>query len=379
MAQTFADICVRGGGIVGCTAALALAQQRLSVALVLPPTPPAGAADIRAYALNAASRALLESLRAWPDEAATPVARMQVHGDGGGEIGFDAATQGVAALAWIVDVPALEARLMQALSFQPLVTVVDAPPEKAALTVICEGKASRSREALAVQWQAQPCGQHAIACRIRAERSHGGVARQWFGADGSILAFLPLRDGPTGADGHGCAVVWSVDSAQAPQLMALPDEAFAARLGQASHHGLGEVVLAQGARAAWPLQNARASHFSGTGPQGAWVLAGDAAHAVHPLAGQGLNLGLGDVAELAAQLQGREYWRGPGDERVLRRYERARRAASLAMTRSMAGLQELFAHPAPLSRELRNRGLSLVDRLPLAKHWLARAAIAPIA
>lgn len=374
MAQTFADICVRGGGIVGCTAALALAQQRLSVALVLPPTPPAGAADIRAYALNAASRALLESLRAWPDEAATPVARMQVHGDGGGEIGFDAATQGVAALAWIVDVPALEARLMQALSFQPLVTVVDAPPEKAALTVICEGKASRSREALAVQWQAQPCGQHAIACRIRAERSHGGVARQWFGADGSILAFLPLRDGPTGADGHGCAVVWSVDSAQAPQLMALPDEAFAARLGQASHHGLGEVVLAQGARAAWPLQNARASHFSGTGPQGAWVLAGDAAHAVHPLAGQGLNLGLADVAVLADVIAAREPWRALGDERLLARYARQRDFPVRAMATLTDGLWQLFAAPAPWMRVLRNQGLAAVQRLsPLKRALTARA------
>ncbi|MDA8445002.1 FAD-dependent monooxygenase, partial [Paracidovorax valerianellae] len=125
MAQTF-DVCIRGAGVVGRTLALLLARERLRVALV--GTPSSLSADVRAYALNAASRGLLESVRSWPDAAhATAVRQMQVHGDQGGEVTFDAARQGTEALAWIVDVPALEARLADALRFQPQAEWVDAP------------------------------------------------------------------------------------------------------------------------------------------------------------------------------------------------------------------------------------------------------------
>src|SRR3954469_6605514 len=194
---TALDVCIRGAGIVGRTLALLLAGERLRVGLV--ERPAAGAAhDVRAYALNMASRQLLESVRAWPDEAhATPVAGMEVHGDDGATVHFHPAN-GAPALAWIVDVAALEARLAQAVRFQPLVTVLqDAAP--APLTVVCEGKASATREEFGVEYDLRPYGQHAVAARLACERPHGHVARQWF-AGGEVLALLPLG-GQTPADG----------------------------------------------------------------------------------------------------------------------------------------------------------------------------------
>ena len=140
------DVCIRGAGIVGGTLALLLARDRLRVGLVRGNASAGGAtSDVRAYALNAASRELLQKLRAWPDEQhATPVLGMEVHGDEGGHVRFDAQAQGVAALAWIVDVQALQERLDDALRYQPLVEWLDAPVP-ARLTAVCEGKASSTR------------------------------------------------------------------------------------------------------------------------------------------------------------------------------------------------------------------------------------------
>lgn len=216
MAHTF-DICIRGAGIVGRTLALLLARERLRVALVANPTPQAAAApDVRAYALNTASRTLLESLRSWPDpQHATAVARMDVFGDKDGAVHFDAAAQGAEALAWIVDVPALEQRLAEAVRYQPQVEVVQAPVN-AALTVVCEGRASSTRAEFGVDFEVTPYTQHAIATRLECEHPHGQVARQWFLPDG-ILAFLPLG----GPEGRSVAVVWSVDREQVAPLLAL--------------------------------------------------------------------------------------------------------------------------------------------------------------
>jgi 2-polyprenyl-6-methoxyphenol hydroxylase-like FAD-dependent oxidoreductase len=360
------DVCIRGAGVVGRALALALARERLNVGLVRQPPAPGGAtSDVRAYALNTASRELLQTLRAWPDEQyATPVLSMQVHGDDGGEVQFDAQSLGAEALAWIVDVQALQERLGDALRFQPMVHWLD-EPQPAALTAICEGKASATREQYGVSFSVTPYPQRAVAARVHCEIPHGGVARQWF-SQGEILAFLPLD----GAAGRTVAVVWSLLENSAVECTRIDEAAFAAKLEEASHFALGKLTLAS-KRAAWPLQFATADRWCGTG----WVLAGDAAHTVHPLAGQGLNLGLADARELAHVMSRREPWRGVGDEKLLRRYERARKADVLAMGAATDGLQQLFAQQAQPWAGARNWGMSGFDRAGPLKRWVARRAM----
>lgn len=373
MAQTF-DVCIRGAGVVGRTLALLLARERMRVALVAPPagTQPA-AADVRAYALNAASRALLESVRGWPDaQHATAVLQMQVQADQDGMVRFDAAQQGCDALTWIVDVPALEARLADAVRFQPLVEQVT-EPVAAPLTVVCEGRASSTRVEFGVEFDVTPYAQDAIATRLACERPHGQVARQWFAPDGSILAFLPLD----GAQGNSVAVVWSVPQEQAAHWLQAGEEDFTQRLREISRNNLG--ALRQTApRASWPLQQARARHWCGALPgRGgmSWALAGDAAHNVHPLAGQGLNLGLGDARTLARVLHERAAWRGVGDLRVLRSYERERKAALLPMGMAMDGLQQLFTRREGALAALRNWGMKGFEHSGPLKAWVARRAM----
>ena len=357
------DVCIRGAGIVGRSLALLLAQARLRVALVRSPAHGGGAnSDVRAYALNPASRELLQRVRAWPDDAhATPVCRMEVHGDAGGELHFRAEDQGVPALAWIVDVGGLLARLEDALRYQPQVQWVDAP-QPATLTVVTEGRASSTRDELHVPFDITPYAQHAIAARLQCEKPHDNVARQWF-AGGEILALLPLG-------GREVALVWSVAESRGPALLSMDAAQFAQAVEAASHAALGKVTLASD-RASWPLQLARAQRWCGPG----WVLAGDAAHVVHPLAGQGLNLGLGDARELAAVLQGREYWRSVGDLRLLRRYERSRKGDVIAMGAVTDGLQQIFARGAGPWEQVRNWGMTGVDRTGPLKDWLARQAM----
>jgi 2-polyprenyl-6-methoxyphenol hydroxylase-like FAD-dependent oxidoreductase len=363
------DVMVRGEGAVGLATALALGRQGLRVALLgAVAAARAPADDVRAYALNAASVALLESLRVWdalPADARTPVHDMHVEGDAAGAaLDFSAWTQGVAELAWIVDAAELERALAAAVNFAPHVVRV-ATAVQAPLTVLAEGKDSATRAALGVRWSRQPYGHRAIAARLVASQPHGGCARQWFRSP-DVLALLPL-DRPQ--PGHGLGLVWSLPDERADELAALPDEAFEAALAQATGGVAGSLRLA-GPRVVWPLALAQADAVHGPG----WVLVGDAAHVVHPLAGQGLNLGFGDVASLAAVLAAREPWRSLGDERLLARHARERRLPVQAMAQLTDGLLHLFAHPHPLARLLRNRGLVAVSQLgPLKKLLTARA------
>lgn len=375
MAQTF-DVCIRGAGIVGRTLALLLARERLRVALVAPPRAAVAETDVRAYALNTNSKQLLESLRSWPDApSATAVKHMEVHGDVDGSVHFDAGAQGVDALAWIVDVPALEQRLAEAVRYQPQVEVLDSPVE-APLTVVCEGRASTTRTEFGVDFDVTPYAQHAIATRLRCELPHTQVARQWFSADG-ILAFLPME----GSDGQTVAVVWSVPQANAAQWLQATEDSFTEKLTEISQGCLGQLTL-QGARMSWPLQQAVAKRWCGPLPGTAdaripqsWVLAGDAAHNVHPLAGQGLNIGLADVQALARILQARGDWRSTGDLKLLRRYERERKAGLAPLGLAMDGLQQLFTRPETPLQSLRNWGLRSFERSGLLKDWTARQAM----
>jgi 2-polyprenyl-6-methoxyphenol hydroxylase-like FAD-dependent oxidoreductase len=370
MARPF-DVCIRGAGITGRVLALLLARDRLKIGLVPGPAPATeGHTDVRAYALNSAAKALLESLRCWPDaQQATPVLAMQVHGDDGGQVNFSAHDQGTEALAWIVDVPALEARLANAVGFAPQIELLDAPAP-ATLTVVCEGRASATRAELGVVYDVTPYAQCAIAARVSCAQPHGQAARQWF-SGGEILGLLPLQ----GAQGNSVALVWSVSQDHAQELMGLAPEAFATQLQVASHGSLGDLALSS-ERVVWPLQLARANRWVGkTAGGAAWALAGDAAHTVHPLAGQGLNLGLADVAELARVLHEKDYWRGVGDEKLLRHYERARKADVLAMGLTTDGLQQLFAQPGSAWRSVRNWGMQGFEHSGPLKAWMARRAM----
>jgi len=374
------DVCIRGDGVVGRTLALLLARERLRVALV---TRPRGAPnaqssaaavhpDVRAYALNSASRKALETLRAWPEAPfATPVLAMQVWGDDGGRLDFTAQSVDQEALAWIVDVPALEQQLVHAVRYQPHIETV-AHPVKAALTVICEGQKSSSRDEFggngtlggSANWHVKPYPQKAIAARLELGQPHGGSARQWF-ANGEILALLPLSE----PDGNAVALVWSVSFERASALEQMSPENFCAALNTVCGQEAGVLRLTS-ERASWPLALSGAGHWVGPG----WALAGDAAHTVHPLAGQGLNLGLADAVCLARVLAQREHWRALGDEKLLRRYERARKAEVAAMGAVTDGLHGLFAQTGGAWQALRNWGMNGLARSGLLKRWLAQQA-----
>lgn len=365
------DVCIRGAGIVGRTLALLLARERLRVGLVAPamPAPDANRPDVRAYALNVASKNLLESLRCWPSSpAATPVLHMKVSEDLGGEVNFDAVESGTEALTWIVDVPVLEAQLADAVRFQPQIELL-AAPAAAALTVVCEGRMSSTRAEFGVDFEVTPYAQHAIAARVACEKPHEQIARQWF-SHGEILAFLPLG----GAAGNSVAIVWSVSPEHANKLLHLSPEDFCLELQAISQHALGQLTLAS-ERAVWPLQKARARQWTGRSAAGAWALAGDAAHNVHPLAGQGLNMGLADVSELARLIRERDYWRSVGDDKILRRFERTRKTGMLPMATGTDGLQWLFSQNGQPWTTLRNWGMNRIDRNGLLKQWLARQAM----
>lgn len=362
------DVQVSGAGIVGKSLALSLARLGLSVALRGAPAATARD-DVRAYALNAASVDLLQRLKVWDTlgaGATTAVHDMVVRGDSSaGHLEFSAWEQRVGALAVITDAAALEHELDAALRFAPHVTRVDADVG-ATLVAHCEGRSAANLHALDAGFERSDYGQKAIAARLVATLPHRHIARQWFRSP-DVLALLPF-DRPEPERSY--ALVWSLPSERADALLAMDAAAFERELAGATGVEVGALGLGS-ERAAWPLVVGGAATWCGPG----WVLLGDAAHVVHPLAGQGLNLGLADVVALSAVIATREPWRGLADERLLRRYVRQRAAPTWAMTRITDGLLRLFAEPSAPIRELRNNGMSIVNRVAPLKRWLTARAL----
>jgi 2-polyprenyl-6-methoxyphenol hydroxylase-like FAD-dependent oxidoreductase len=377
------DVCVRGLGIVGACLAIGCARLGLSVRLQsLPPREPAAVddervdagaaarADIRAYSINPASKALLEQLGVWarlPADAVTPVHDIRVRGDDGtAALEFSAWQQCVDSLACIVDAGALEAAAVELARASAGVHVEASDAAgPARLLAVCEGRLSDTRAALGVSFVRQAYGQTAIAARLSCEHPHVNVAHQWFRAP-DVLALLPM-DRPE--PGHGFALVWSLPTERAHELMALTSADFDAALFDATRGEVGRLHT-RSALAAWPLALGRAQPIAGEG----FVMVGDAAHQIHPLAGQGLNLGLADVASLTQVLSTREPWRSVGDARLLQRHVRRRAAPVAAMSGITDALHSLFAQPSTPVRVVRNRGMALVDRLAPVKRWLVGRA-----
>lgn len=379
------DLIVVGGGIVG--ASLARAARGLSLALVArerraPPAAAPEAFDARVYALSPGNVEFLRAIDAWQAMAPsrlTPVHAMRVFGDDGSSaIEFDAYRTGVPALAWIVEDAmlqdalwgALEAQVIapagfESLAFEPgraVLALDDGRRLDAKLVVGADGAASFVRREAGIPAAEKDYGQSAVVANFRCERPHANVAYQWF-QGGPVLALLPLPQ-------NQVSMVWSLPSGEAERVARLEPDALCEEVAAASRRTLGTLSLT-GAPRSFPLRRLSARRIAAARV----ALAGDAAHVIHPLAGQGLNLGLQDARSLAAVLAAREPGRDPGDARLLRRYERARAEPILAMDIAVDGLYALFGARGAAAARARNAGLNLVERLPVLKNILVRRAM----
>ncbi|MCE8018599.1 UbiH/UbiF/VisC/COQ6 family ubiquinone biosynthesis hydroxylase [Halomonas sp. MCCC 1A11036] len=392
------EVIIVGGGMVGAALAALLGRAEVAVAL-LDARPEPVAADqvgrglpaMRVSALTPVSQRLLEGLGAWSwmtERRVTPYRFMQVwDGEGSGEVGFSAEQAGVPLLGHIVENDVILAALERLLAELPTVDVqlgtrvtgLEAGPAgrvvefddgrrlSAPLVVAADGALSPLREMVGIPVHAHDTGHVAVVTTVRTEHGHGGVARQVFRESGP-LAFLPLTvDG----DERYCSIVWSTSPEEAERLVALAPEGLARELQAAFEARLGVVEVVDRALAV-PLTQRHAEHYVASG----FALVGDAAHSIHPLAGQGVNLGLMDVAVLAEEvLVARRRSIPLGEVRMLARYARRRRGDNAAMLALMDGFRLLFGTRHPALTLARNLGLAGVDRLVPLKRLLMRQAI----
>lgn len=378
-------VAVIGGGLVGAATALALLKQGLRVALIEQhPAPPlTDILESRIYAISPASEAQLRNLGAWQRMDAArlqAVYRMDVQGDAGGRIRFDAYESGVARLATIMESGRLQRALWQAIAETDETTLrcpltvesvdwgtpastlqlSDGATLRAELVVAADGAQSKIRDLAGLTHRTLPYQQHGVVANFSCELPHHGTAFQWFSPaqhPGDIVAYLPLV-------GNRISLVWSTQGAQG--LLALDAACFTRQVESVGQMRLGTLDLLT-PPAAFPLQLIRVDQTIAPG----LVLVGDAAHGVHPLAGQGVNLGFGDVATLRAVLAKRGLARC-GDERLLARYARQRALPVAQMQGTMHGLFHLFnldGASAP-----RNGGMNFLDHLGFAKSALVREA-----
>ena len=401
LAQSSSDVVVVGGGIVGAAMALAAAQARLSVSWitgpkrdadgprVLPADAIAPLWDARVYALNPGTRRFLDTLRIWPQLNAARVApvrdmRIFADRDGPSTLHFGAYQAASEALAWIVEHRELARVLNSAAAFangiervaasasevrvdaEGVAVTTGAGVRHGRLLVAADGAQSPMRAALSIAASSRAYRQTAIVANFFCERAHGGTAFQWF-TDEGIVALLPLPD-----DGgrHLVSLVWSAPDALAAVLAGGGADALARRVETIAAASVGGMEPL-GEPASVPLVAQAARRV--IAPRA--VLIGDAAHVVHPLAGQGLNLGLQDAEALAALLTAREPFRDCGDAVLLRRYERARAEPVAAMRGMTDGLARLFGIQDPAVARLRGAGMRLIDHLPPVKRALMRQAM----
>ncbi|SFM64261.1 UbiH/UbiF/VisC/COQ6 family ubiquinone biosynthesis hydroxylase [Marinobacter zhejiangensis] len=398
------DVVVVGGGMTGSALALGLSQQGWQVALIeaaeLEPllAEPGSATTVddfepRVSAISAASQRLLADLGAWPNVARQrhcPYSGMTVwDADGTGRIYFDAASMGVAELGAIVENRVLVRALFLALADSSVtvfsgvavtgmtgadgertLTFADGRKLVARLVVAADGAQSRVRQWAGLPTREWDYDQQAIVCTVQTEQSHDYTAWQRFSPTGP-LAFLPLQGSIDGEGGHFCSIVWSQDTDEARRLMALSDADFSAELEAAIERQLGG-LKAVSRRWAFPLRQRHAKEYIADG----LALVGDAAHTIHPLAGQGVNLGYADVRALLEELErARGMEVAVNDPLVLARYQRRRKGDNLAMMAAMEGFKQLFARDELPLRWIRNAGMRWLDRAEPLKHRIAAQAM----
>ncbi|MGE8395163.1 2-octaprenyl-3-methyl-6-methoxy-1,4-benzoquinol hydroxylase [Pseudomonas sp. BIGb0427] len=391
-----ADLLIVGAGMVGSALALALQHSGLEILLLdgsplsIKPFDQQSAFEPRVSALSAASQRILERLGAWQgvsERRLSPYSDMHVwDGSGTGQIHFSAASVHAEVLGHIVENRVVQDGLLERLHDSEigllanarleqmrrsgddwLLTLADGRTLRAPLVIAADGANSAVRRLTGCETREWDYLHHAIVTSVRCARPHQATAWQRFTDEGP-LAFLPLlRDGQQ----DWCSIVWSTTPEQAEHLMALSDEAFCAELERAFEGRLGGVLQAD-PRVCVPLRQRHAKRYVAEG----LALIGDAAHTIHPLAGQGVNLGFLDAAVLAEELL-HAYERGErlADIRVLSRFERRRMPHNLALMAAMEGFERLFqADPLPL-RWLRNSGLKWIEQLPEAKALFVRQAL----
>lgn len=385
------DVIVIGGGLVGASLALALKGADVSVALVEPQAPRAlpgdESWDTRVYAVSPGNAEWLAGLGAWqrlPEVRIARVETMQIFGDQPlARLQFSAYDAGLRELAFIVENRLLQRALSSALEAadhatlycparcasiawerdRAVIALTDGRELAARLVVGADGADSWVRERAGIAGRTHDYRQAGVVANFATQRPHDGTAFQWFRSDG-VLALLPLP-------GERVSMVWSAPDAKARELIASSPDTLVRELERASEGILGALELITPA-AAFPLKRQRVERL--VEPRVALI--GDAAHNVHPLAGQGVNLGFRDARELAAQLTQRGAFSDCGDYALLRRYERARKEDIAVLEATTDGLQKLFSSRAVWLTGLRNLGLTLVEAQPPLKNLLVRHAVA---
>ncbi|MFO7992770.1 MAG: UbiH/UbiF/VisC/COQ6 family ubiquinone biosynthesis hydroxylase [Marinobacter sp.] len=400
--QTRFDILVVGGGMVGSALALGLSRQGWNVGLVegsdrktlLEKSAVASGVedfDPRVSAISLASQRLLEQLGVWSEISAgrhCPYQAMTVwDGDGTGRIRFEAAELRAPALGTIIENRRIVRALFAALTASDVelvdgvkvtawwhdqhergIRLEDGRTLAAKLVVAADGAHSRLRQWVGLPTREWDYDQQAMVCTVRTTQSHRFTAWQRFSPTGP-LAFLPLST--ESGDEHFCSIVWSQDTAEAGRLMALDDDAFRAELESAIERELGTVEVVS-RRYAFPLRQRHAKDYIASG----FALVGDAAHTIHPLAGQGANLGYGDVRALLEELgRARKAGIDPDNHLVLARYQRRRKGENLAMMAAMEGFKQLFGRDELSVRWLRNTGMRWLNQLGPVKNRIAAEAM----
>ncbi|NSL17265.1 FAD-dependent monooxygenase [Tatlockia micdadei] len=386
MNQPF-DVIVIGGGVVGLTAALAMVSRGFSVAVIDAGSMTVNATDIdpRVYAINQASQDLLQELKVWEHLDKTrvsPYREMYVwDAASGAHIEFDARTIASDHLGSIIEESVLKQAILHALDLQKakltflsyhMISKIEIDEDwisvsvgemgwKAQLLMVADGGNSPCRQLLKVPLTTWPYHQNALVALVNTEKPHQQTAYQVFNEDGP-LAFLPLNDE------NLCSIVWSTTPAHAKKLMELPEEEFNGDLTNAFAHKLGEVKLAS-RRYQFPLTMRHAKQYSGK----RWLLLGDAAHTIHPLAGLGLNVGLADVAAwLSCLKRANNRLTAP---KILGAYQRQRKYEVWQIIAMMDGFKSLFTNSLPPVVALRGLGLRICNELtPMKRLFIEQAA-----